>query len=264
MIKRVKFFVLLLVAIFAVSGCTGLEIGKDCSDSQPIKVLFLGNSYISVNSLPSLVEEMACSLGYKIEQDSYTPGGVWFSDHKDDPATLSKINSEKWDFVILQNQSQVPGWKPKDVKTQSLPNAQILVNQIKANNDQSEIIYFQTWGRQHGDSQNCSYYPRVCTFAGHSAALKEGYDIYQASTGGLIASVGTYWQFIVQDSEMNRPFDANDLWSEDGNHPGLIGSYLVAAAILEQIISTPLSSSDFTAGLDPDIASYLLSVVDSH
>ena len=264
--------------LFAVTGCTGSGLnnsgslfsktaepgtGKGCSKSESIKVLFIGNSYISANSLPALLEQMACSLGYKIEHDSYTPGGAWFKNHKDDPATLVKINSENWDFVVLQNQSQAPGWKPVDVKIQSLPNAQTLVNQIKANNAQSKIIYCATWARQHGDSQNCNYYSRVCTFTGHTAALKEGYDIYQTSTGGLIAPVGTYWQFIVQDSKVNRPFDANNLWSEDGGHPSLIGSYLAAAAILKQIISAPVSSSDFTAGLDSETASYILSVVDS-
>jgi hypothetical protein len=79
----------------------------------------------------------------------------------------------------------------------------------------------------------------------------------------LIAPVGTEWLNIFQDSAANRPFDSDILWSGDGSHPSLTGSYLAAAVILRQVISTPVSSSDYTAGLDAATASYILSMVDS-
>ncbi len=109
------------------------DAAADCSEAQPIQVLFLGNSYTSSNSLPSLVSQFACGMGENIVYDSYTPGGYWFLNHKDDPVTLSKINSTNWDFVVLQNQSQVPGWKPSHVTANSLPNAQELVSLILNN-----------------------------------------------------------------------------------------------------------------------------------
>ena len=260
--------IILLIIIFSFIGCgggasSGQDAGDGCLNAEPIKVLFLGNSYTSVNNLPSLVTQLACPLGYKIEYDSNTPGGYWFADHRYNATTISKINSDNWDFVVLQNQSQVPGFKPEHVTSASLPNAQALVDAVNANDPNTEIIYYQTWGRQNGDSQNCSYYPLVCTYEGHTEALEDGYEIYQASTGGLIAPVGSEWLTIVQDSVANRPFDSDILWSGDGSHPSLTGSYLAAAVILHQIIAAPVSSSDYTAGLDASTASYILSMADS-
>jgi hypothetical protein len=290
-----SFFVILLFTLFSFSGCGGggsdsskvppvgnaepgggADISEvppaenaepvvvaGCADADPIKVLFLGNSYTSVNNLPSLVTQLACPLGYKIEYDANTPGGYWFRDHLANATTQAKINAQNWNFVVLQNQSQVPGWQPADVAVTSLPNAEALVGLVHAKDPDSEIIYYQTWGRQNGDTANCGYYPLVCTYEGHTSALQEGYGIYQASTGGLIAPVGSEWLDIVQDSGANRPFDSDILWSGDGSHPSLTGSYLAAAVILRQIISAPVSSSDYTAGLDSATASYILAVADS-
>ena len=255
--KSCESLLLLLISImmfFTFMGCSGSPAGNsydnsNCSEAEPVDILFIGNSYTSANSLPSLVSQLACSLGYKLDYDSYTPGGYWFLDHKD--------------YVVLQNQSQVPGWKPADVEASSKPHAVTLVNQIKSNNSQTEIIYFVTWGRQNGDTDNCAYYPLVCTFEGHTTALKEGYDIYQSATGGLIAPVGTYWRLVTWDSMANRPFASSNLWSGDGSHPSLTGSFLTAAVILDQIIADPLSPSTYNGGLTPDTAAYLLSVADS-
>ncbi len=240
---------------YSVKEITQITDDIDCTEAQPIQVLFIGNSYTSSNSLPSLVSQYSCGLGDNIEYDSSTPGGYWFSDHKDNSDTLAKINSTNWDFVVLQNQSQVPGWKPTDVTANSLPNAQELVDVILANNAATTVIYFQTWGRQNGDSQNCSYYPLVCTFDGHTQALIEGYDIYANNTGGEIAPVGAAWKLVVDDN--NAPFSADDLWSGDGSHPELHGSYLAAAVIYGTISSSSITGNSYTAGLSDVDAIYL-------
>jgi len=87
-------------------------------ESLPAKmVLFIGNSYTFENDLPQLVNDMACSAGVHLEIASSVKGGYRFSDHKSDADTMSAINREKWDYVVLQNQSQVPGWKPAHVET---------------------------------------------------------------------------------------------------------------------------------------------------
>jgi hypothetical protein len=223
--------------------------------SQPIKVLFIGNSYTSRNSLPGLASQFASAMGRDMVYDSYTPAGYRFLDHKDDPVTLARIVSTDWDFVVLQNQSQVPGWRPADVIAHSLPNAQELVDFILSNHVETTVIYFQTWGRKDGDAQNCGYYPLVCTFDGHTQALIEGYEIYATNTGGEIAPVGAAWKSVVDDS--GAPFSADDLWSGDGSHPALHGSYLAAAVLYGKIFSSSPLGSTYTAGLSSTDATYL-------
>jgi hypothetical protein len=248
---------IIIILIFTI-GCSedsSITGGDDDSEPESIHVLFIGNSYTSSNSLPGLVSQFAGGMGDSMVYDSYTPGGYWFEDHKDDPATLEKINSRDWDFVILQNQSQVPGWRPAAVTANSLPNAQALVDLILNNNADTIVIFFETWGRKNGDAQNCGYYPLVCTFDGHAEALITGYGIYADDTGGEIAHVGTAWRSIVDDG--GTPFPSDNLWSGDGSHPSLHGSYLAAAVIYGTIFLSSVTGNNYTAGLDTADAAYL-------
>ena len=73
-----------------------------------LAVLFLGNSYTSVNNLPQLVQALSASAGKTLIVDSQTPGGMTLTNHVNDPTTQSKIAQRAWDYVILQEQSQVP------------------------------------------------------------------------------------------------------------------------------------------------------------
>ena len=225
------------------------------SGNRITKILFIGNSYTSSNDLPNIISKMASSVNVLIEYDQYTPGGARFSTHKDNATTISKIQSQDWDYVVLQNQSQVPGWKPTAVRNYSLPHAQTLVALITGNNPSTKIIYFQTWGRENGDYENCAYYPLVCTFGGHTQALKDGYNIYESNTVGIIAPVGEVWQVVVNDAAL--PFSASDLWSGDGSHPDILGSYLASLTIFSTIFNVSPEEITYDADLDEADVSYL-------
>ena len=224
-------------------------------NTAALKVLFIGNSYTSANNLPNLFSALADSKGHPVDTTIVAPGGFKFSDHAVSPSTLEAINAEEWDFVILQNQSQIPGWKPDAVTTYSLPHVEVLVDAINANNAESNIIYYVTWGRESGDKDNCDYYPVVCTFEGHTAALLEGYNIYQASTGGTLGLVGSAWQAVVNDS--NFVLDAGDLWTADGSHPTLAGSYLSANVLFVAVFNASPNGANYTADLSAEQATYL-------
>ena len=259
-LPTVNNLIVLLISLAAVSCGGGSGGAGDGDQGSPaataLKVLFIGNSYTSSNNLPSLVTQIASSKNQTIETTAVTPGGTRFSGHAAaNSGAMNAINSEQWDFVILQNQSQVPGWKPADVTTLSLPHAETLVNAIQANNAATQIIYFVTWGRENGDAGNCSYYPTVCTFSGHTSALLEGYGIYQASTGGKLAVAGPAWKAVVDDA--SAPFDSGELWSGDGSHPDLLGSYLTASVLFTAMFSETPLGADAPAGISAAHASYL-------
>lgn len=241
-------FLFIWTVTFLLIGCgsgTSADIDNNNQLDQPgnttVKVLFIGNSYTYVNNLPDLFKQIAASKDYSVETTMVAPGGYWFSQHAVDANTLNTINSDQWDFVFLQNQSQVPGWKPADVTVNSLPHAETLADTIKANNIDTEIIYYVTWGRENGDAQNCAYYPLVCTFDGHTQALLEGYSIYQNSTGGKLALVGSAWKAVVDD--IYAPFTSGDLWAADESHPDVLGSYLTASVLFATAFNqTPLGA----------------------
>lgn len=253
------------MTVFIVSLAVGIAApGNATAYSAPVSVLFIGNSYTRFNDLHRVVAEMGRSLGYDIRTDRHTIGGGSFADHRWNSETLRKIASRKWGVVVLQNHSLAPSLRPEDVWRESVPDARALAERIRDNSPSARIIYYETWGRRDGiKGRHCWYYSKVCTFHGHTRALRTGYRIYQRATGGEIASVGTNWWRIVYDRRGVRPFGYRALWVRDGSHPSRLGSYLAAATILRTIIRAPVSGSRYTAGLPSGTARYLLQVVDA-
>ena len=131
---------------------TILITGTITAQAQVKKVLFLGNSYTSVNSLPTLVKDIALSFGDTMLTDQNTPGGHQLVQHVVNTTTLSKISSQNWDNVVIQEQSQKPSFSPGQVATDVYPYAEILCDSIRSNYSCSEPIFYMTWGRKNADA----------------------------------------------------------------------------------------------------------------
>ena len=96
--------ILIIVSLFTLSSCQ-YKVPK----GNPLNVLFIGNSYTSTNSLPTIFQEIAVSAGYALPVvNPSTPGGYTFQEHLASSATCSMISSQPWDVVIMQEQSEVP------------------------------------------------------------------------------------------------------------------------------------------------------------
>jgi hypothetical protein len=251
-----KILVLALIAAFGAFGNGRAEA------VQPIRVLFIGNSFTMFNDMPDMVAHMAHSLGYDLRPEVVAVGGKSLSYHRHSAKTLEAIDSAQWDAVILQDHSRSPSRPPWEIRLQSLPDIHFLVDRIRWNRPSTRIIYYETWGHRDGDVAHCLEHPEICSFDVHTAALQKGYRLYQKETGGDIAQVGTHWQRVVHD-DAHRPFAASTLWLNDGAHPSSLGSYLAAATILRAIIDAPVGASDFTAGLPKDAATYLRGIADT-
>ncbi len=225
--EKVLLLLILVVSITSVKAQPALE--------NKTKILFIGNSYTYVNDLPRIFLSLARAKGKRIATKTYAVGGYKFENHKKSAAALSAIKSEDWDYIVLQNQSQVPGLRPRDVEIQSLPNAIDLAKIISDHNTRTQIVYFVTWGRKNGDAMNCRYYSKVCDFRGHTEALSQGYGIYQNITGGVLAEVGQSWLAVINDLSASDAL--KDLWSADGSHPSYRGTYLAANKIYTSIFN---------------------------
>ena len=79
----------------------------------------------------------------------------------------------RWDFVVIQAQSQEPSFPPSQVATQTYPYAQILVDSIAANDSCTEPVFFMT--RKNGDANNASFYPILGTYLGMQWRLRQSY-----------------------------------------------------------------------------------------
>ncbi len=208
----------LSIAVFILT--TSIGYGQSITK----KALFLGNSYTQFNNLPQLIADMAQSTNDVLVFDSNTPGGHRLSDHASNATSLNKIAQGNWDFVVLQEQSQLPSFPINQVNTQVFPFAQSLNNLIVTQNPCAETVFYMTWGRQNGDSQNCATYPPVCTYEGMDDLLRERYLTMTVNNQAIVSPVGAVWRYLrAQSPDLN-------LYVSDGSHPSLLGSYAAACS----------------------------------
>jgi PKD domain/Secretion system C-terminal sorting domain len=193
------------------------------------KVLFLGNSYTGVNNLPQMVADVAASINDLLIFQSNTPGGYTFNGHSTNATSLSLIQSGGWDFVVLQEQSQLPSFPIAQVQSDCFPYATLLDSLITAVDSCAETMFYMTWGRQNGDAANCPTWPPVCTYAGMDSLLRLRYDQMAVDNHAVLSPVGALWRYI----RTHHP--TINLYSGDGSHPSLAGSYAAACSFYSAI-----------------------------
>lgn len=225
--------------------------------AQIKKVLFLGNSYTSVNNLPNTLKQLSLSLGDSVDVAMYAPGGYRLMNHASDANTYSNINADIWDYVVIQAQSQEPSFPPSQLNNEVYPYAQQLVDSIKSKNYCTEPVFYMTWGRKYGDATNCASWPPVCTYLGMQERLMAGYMTMANITGGTVAPCGMAWMKVIN----NNP--GIELYSTDNSHPAEAGTYLNACVIYATIFrKSPIGASYF-GNLNQSDAVYLQNVADS-
>ncbi len=87
------------VAAFAASDTT-----------EPIRILFIGNSYTCVNDLPRIVQLLAIQSGQRRlpEVRMVSGPGFTFEDHWKLGSAMKALESNRRNYVVLQEQSQQP------------------------------------------------------------------------------------------------------------------------------------------------------------
>jgi hypothetical protein len=188
------------------------------------RALFLGNSYTNANNLPQMVADVASSAGDMLIFDSNTPGGYTLQGHSTNPESLAKIAVGNWDYVALQEQSQLPSFPISQVETDVFPYARILDSIINVENSCAETVFFMTWGRKNGDASNCSWWPPVCTYAGMDSLLNLRYRMMADSNNATVSPVGAVWKYIRQN------FPLIELYQADESHPSVAGTYAAACS----------------------------------
>lgn len=233
--KKSILFVLLILSFVTVRA------------QDSISVLFIGNSYTYVNDLPTMLRDLSASLNKEVTIGSKTNGGFTFQNHANDPLTYAAINQNLWDVVVIQGQSQEPSFPTGQVNTASYPYAMQLSDSVLANSACSNVMYFMTWGRQNGDSQ----WDSINTFDKMNSRLYNTYRRFADSADAMVAAVGASWKY-VRDT-----YPTINLYSGDGSHPSLEGSYLAACTFYASLFRQSPVGATFIAGLDPTVAGQL-------
>lgn len=224
---------------------------KYTNAQQSINVLFLGNSYTSVNNLPLLLKNIALSTSDTVNIDSFTPGGYTLQGHSTNSQSLNKINSGNWDFVVLQEQSQLPSFPDSQVMAETLPYARFLDSLINHVNPCTETVFYRTWGRKNGDASNCPTWPPVCTYNGMDSLLHLRYMQMASENNALISPVGVVWKYI---KTMHPEIE---LYAADGSHPSIAGSYAAACSFYSVLLRKNPIEITYNFGLTDTIANYI-------
>lgn len=215
-------------------------------------VLFIGNSYIYSNDLPNTFRQLALSMGEEVTVASSAPGGYQLFQHSTYTPTLNAIAERDWDFVVLQEQSQI-GALPLEVTNMEF-GATALVEAIEENFECTYPVYYMTWGRQNGDELNCPNFPYMCTYNGMQQGLRDNYVALAEATDGYTAAVGAAWKN-VRDS-----YPSINLYVADGSHPSVEGTYLAACVFYCTLFQESCAAATFNSSLPAETAAILRNV----
>lgn len=221
--------------------------------AQSTRILFIGNSYTSVNNLPEMVQQIYASVGESVSVTMEAPGGYTFQQHC--VSTMSTIQSGGYDFVVLQEQSQLPSFPEGQFMQQSYPYAQQLCEAIRLYNPDVSIAFYMTWGRKNGDAQNCQYYPPLCTYEGMDSLLFARYMMMAQDNHTCISPVGATWHYV------RDHYPEIDLYQSDESHPAYVGSYIAACCFYTLLTSRNPMDIAWNGSLDNQIAEIAKSAV---
>jgi hypothetical protein len=245
--KNLEYFLsklTLLILCCLLISTLGCAPAMDCSNLQAnetcTRVLFIGNSYTMVNDLPTTFMNLARSGGHQIEVAMSAQGGWMLADHVKSSDTIAKIKSEKWNFVVLQEQSEVQSIQSS--RTQEMyPAARVLVGDIEAVG--AKPIFFITWA--HRDGLPASGMP---DFESMQAQIDDGYILTAQALNSPVAPVGVAWFHV------RNQYPQINLWQDDGSHPTTEGTYLAACVFYADIFRQNPQGLSYQANLPTDTA----------
>ncbi|MCE5328516.1 MAG: hypothetical protein LLG01_19105 [Planctomycetaceae bacterium] len=185
-------------------------MAADAKTIRPLRVLFVGNSYIFVNDLPAMIKALAAGRQSRpLEYVINAPGGCTLQRHWESTGVRKQIAQGRWDFVVLQEQSQMPF-----VRTEVFQKfAALLAKDVSAAG--ATPLFYQTWARKNAPQTQ--------------EALTREYTAAAASAGAAMAAVGEAFATC-----RSRHPDI-ELFQGDGSHPTVAGTYLAACVFYRML-----------------------------
>ena len=212
--------------------------------SPSYEVLMYGNSYTAANGLDGLVQDLLREVG-EANVSANAGGGMTLEGHRakvnaSADAWNTSLSSQPWDVVVLQDQSQIPGFPRTQSDWVDSKNAAVALTE-RIEDEGADVMLMMTWGRRSGDSMNAAMFPN---FTAMNDLLLQGYldfatnatnahpsaSVYVAPVGLAFAKVHDDLMAAGTDPDQSGTL-FHDLYTSDGSHPSLHGSYLAAATL---------------------------------
>lgn len=222
------------------------------SAGKKLRVYFIGNSYTNTNDMPRMIADVAASMGDTLEFESHTPGG-WtlddhWSNHPNDPC-VAKIKTGNWDYVVLQEQSQMPAFGQLGPSHPTYIYAEAFNKLIRDSAECTTPMFYMTWGYKNGDATHCLSMPYMCTYESMDSVIRARYLQLADSFDAVVSPVGAVRRYIRQ----HHP--GIELYQPDGSHPEVAGTYAAACSFYASLFKKDPTLVTFNSTLSATDAS---------
>lgn len=235
-LRYIKFLICSLSLVFYCSNSDDFPDGQNNQEDDAFKVLFIGNSHTHFNSgLATHVEAFASSFAIDAVSQMSAPGGFTLEDHLTYEPTMTMINSEEWDAIVLQENTLRAASEP-ELMLESVEEFQAVFQ-----NSSAAIYLFQTWPYQS--------HPEMLS------QLHHAYNDARIQSGFILVSVGNHWNTFSATHTLN-------LYNDDGIHPNTMGTYLTAGLFFKKIFGvTSINESTYEGTLESEDAEVIKAFV---
>lgn len=215
-------------------------------------VYFIGNSYTGYNDLPNLIQQVAISTNDMLTYQAHTPGGQTLQNQLQDQNVVNTIQTNVWDYVVLQEQSQLPTFG--DAAT--FPYAKQLSDLIKKSSLCSKVMFYMTWGYKNGDAQNCANgLTYVCTYEDMDDKIYDTYMRLGKANQGKVSPVGKVRRVL------RKEHPKLELYDSDNSHPTYLGSMVAAYTFYVMLFEKDPTAVPFNGNLTAADAAIIKNVV---
>ncbi len=226
---------------------TGIFSSADAQ--KALKVLFIGNSFCfyptSSTNLPTLFKGLCTAAGKTVTTDMDANPGQYFDGsggHSTSSTTYAKIRSQKWDYVILQdNQGYFAGYVHGISNSACFPANNRVRDSVYKNNPCAHVIWFSGWGYQGGIPTQIPGDNTTVMNNRIDSNYQYLNDQYPTKKE-LIAPFGKAWNAAIAVQPSIDPV----LFYTDGNHPSATGQYSNAAVLYTMIFKQDPSAVNYT------------------
>ncbi len=205
-----------ILALFATSTVT--------AQSEPLKILFIGNSYTHMNDMPRMFDKIAKDAGMNVIVEKNTQSGASFHVHSERKDMYKAIKKRQWDYIVLQGYSRELAYNPADLDTATIPYLNQIIDSIYSHNPCTNLLFYMTWGYDEGYSEQ----EDVNSYVKMADKIEAGYRYLSGVYDVPVVPVGMVWKKV-------KELQAMDLYDPDRAHPSKQGSFLAASTFFEAI-----------------------------
>ena len=197
------------MAFVSAVGLSSNALSKVSDPPASLRVLFVGNSLTATNDLPAVIQALARSRGQALDYQTLARPNYSLGDHWEKGDARDAIRKGRWDFVVLQ---QGPS-ALEESRELLLKHTRLFAEEIRRVGATPALYMVWPAASRRQDSDR----------------VTESYRLAAEKVAGVLVPGGEALR------EAEKKAIGLPLFSADGFHPSMAGSYLVALVFYQRL-----------------------------